>query len=296
MIFKKRILPLIICICIGLTLFPVFSGADMGPKPSVVIDFKGLEGETYYATLLSKADSTGPYSAITKGSDYALYKSGDEGYDVFLNFAGYEDEDGYYFLQYFKNCGASHRFSWTYYPPGDFKILVYFPDYDTFAVSGAAYERYAFDSYYTVSISGAPAQGNAAISAEQSYDYSAEIISLIARIILTIALELAIALLFGYREKKQLVFIGTVNVITQVALNVALNIINYYTGWLAFIVFYALLEIAVFAVEAGAYCALMNRYSLKATPKWKAIVYALTANAASFAAGLGLAILIPGLF
>ncbi len=296
MILKKRILPLLVCICVGFTLLPVFSGADMGPKPSVVIDFKGLEGETYYATLLSKTDSTGPYSAIAEKSDHAMYKSGDADYDIFVKFANYKDEDGYYFLQYFTNCGANHRFSWTYYPPGNFKILVYFPAYDTFAVSGAAYERYAFDSYYAVSVAGTPAKGNAAISAEQSYDYSEEAISLIARIILTIALELAIALLFGYREKKQLMFIGTVNVVTQIALNAALNMINYHMGWLAFIAFYVLLEIAVFAIEAVAYCALMNKYSVKATPKWKAVVYALTANAASFAAGFGLAMLIPGMF
>ena len=74
-------------------------------KPSVVIDFKGLEDENYYVTLLSKTDSTGPYSAITKGPGYTMYESGDEDYDVFLKFAGYEDGDGYYFLQYFKNCG-----------------------------------------------------------------------------------------------------------------------------------------------------------------------------------------------
>ncbi len=296
MILKKWILPLLICICVGFTLLPVFARADMGPKPSVIIDFKGLEGETYYATLLSKTDSTGPYSAITKGSDYALYESGNADYDIFVKFANYKDEDGYYFLQYFTNCGADHRFAWTYYPPANFKILVYFPDYDTFAVSGEAYERYAFDSYYAVSVAGTPANGNAAVSAEQSYDYSAEVVSLIARITLTIALELAIALLFGYREKKQLVFIGTVNVVTQIALNVALNMINYHLGWLAFIVFYVILEIAVFAVEAVAYCTLMHKYSVEATPKWKAIIFAFTANAASFAAGFGLALLIPGMF
>lgn len=296
MIVKKRILPLLICICVGFALFPVASGADMGPKPSVVIDFKGLEDENYYVTLLSKTDSTGPYSAITKEPGYTMYESGDEDYDVFLKFAGYEDGDGYYFLQYFKNCGDSHRFAWTYYPPVNFKILVYFPDYDAFAVSAEAYERYAFDSYYSVSVSGTPENGNAAVSAEQSYDYSAETTSLVARVILTIALELAIALLFGYREKRQLIFIGTVNAVTQIALNVALNIINYHMGWLGFVVFYALLEIAVFAVEAGLYCALMNKYSIKAAPRWKAAVYALCANAASLAAGFGLAILIPGLF
>lgn len=33
-----------------------------------------------------------------------------------------------------------------------FKILLYFPDVDRFAVSSEIYERYAFDSYFTVTV------------------------------------------------------------------------------------------------------------------------------------------------
>ncbi|MDO4711855.1 MAG: hypothetical protein Q4A75_07725 [Peptostreptococcaceae bacterium] len=44
-------------------LLPVSGYGDTGPKPSVQISFEGLEGETYYVTLLSKFRSTGPASA-----------------------------------------------------------------------------------------------------------------------------------------------------------------------------------------------------------------------------------------
>lgn len=49
----------------------------------------------------------------------------------------------------FRDCTETSEFKWTYYPPQRFKILVYFPETDSFAVSGI-YERYAFDSYYKV--------------------------------------------------------------------------------------------------------------------------------------------------
>ncbi len=94
--------------------------------------------------------------------------------------------------------------------------------------------------------------------ASKSYDYTWEIISLVARIVLTIALELGIALLFGYREKKVLAFLAVINIVTQITLNVALNIINYNSGALTFTFSYVLLEILVFAIEANPYAALLN--------------------------------------
>ncbi len=44
-------------------MFPNTAKADIGPKPSVVIDFNGLDEKTYYATLLSSEKSTDPFSA-----------------------------------------------------------------------------------------------------------------------------------------------------------------------------------------------------------------------------------------
>ena len=41
----------------------------------------------------------------------------------------------------------------TYYPPPKFKILLYYPETETFVSSGI-YERYAFDTYYTVDMNG----------------------------------------------------------------------------------------------------------------------------------------------
>lgn len=288
---KRKVFVFLMCVVLMMAM-PITARADMGPKPSVRIEFTGIEGETYYGTLLSLRDSTGPASAWNGNPDYAHYHPGDEGYDIWLKFVEYQDTDGYYFLQEWWDCSETNQLNWTYYPPTPFKILLYFPETDTFYVS-PVYERYAFDSYFIVDLS---AYDTDPIMAHQSYDYTWEIISLVARIILTIALELGIALLFGYREKKVLGFLAVVNILTQVTLNVALNIINYNSGALTFTFSYVLFEILVFAIEAIAYAALIKKISSKEQKKGRAVGYTFIANAASFAFGLWLAHFIPGIF
>lgn len=287
---KRKLFAFLMSLVLVMTL-PITASADVGPKPSVRITFTGIEGETYYGTLLSERRSTGPSTAWDGKADYPDWEPEDERV-IWEKFIGYEDTDGYYFLQEWWNCSESNQLNWTYYPPTPFKILLYFPESDTFYVSDI-YERYAFDSYFTVDLSGYDTDG---IVAQESYDYTWELISLGARIVLTILLELVIALLFGYREKKALGFLAIVNVITQVTLNVALNVINYNSGSMGFTFAFICMEIVVFAIEAIAYKALLQRFSSVEKARRRGVSYALVANTASFAIGLWLAHLIPGIF
>lgn len=294
---KKKIFSIVLCVFALLVITPTTALADTGPKPSVVIGFEGLKQENCYVTLLSKSDSTGPYSAYDGDSNQARYNENDEDFEIWEKFVSYQDKDGFYFLQYFEKLDESSTFKWGYYPPKEFKILMYFPDSDSFAVSSEIYERYAFDSYFTVDATGLNPSVNGEISAVKSYDYGLEALSFIARIVITIALELAVALLFGFSAKKQIFVIGITNVITQTILNVLLNIINYNQGQLMFVLSYILFELIVFAIEAVIYCFALNRYSVKpAVKKWFIVLYAFVANFLSFFAGLGIAHLIPGIF
>ena len=286
----RKMISLLICMILIISL-PVTAKADIGPKPSVRITFTGIEGETYYGTLLSERRSTGPATAWNGYEDYRDWKPENEK-PIWEKFISYEDTDGYYFLQEWWDCSESNQLNWTYYPPNPFKILLYFPETDSFYVSDI-YERYAFDSYFTVDLS---EYATTPITARQSYDFTWELISLAARIVLTIIMELAIALVFGYREKKTLAFLAIVNVITQVTLNVALNIINYKSGSMGFTFAFICMEILVFAIEAISYKALLHRFSEKEKVEHRGVTYALVANTASFAIGLWLAHLIPGIF
>lgn len=273
---------------------PYVANADVGPKPSIRITFNNMGDELCYGTLLSKNESMGPYSAWDGETDYEQIYN-DLSLEIWQAFAEYEDADGYYYLQVGWKCSETKNLNWLYYPPNIFKILLYYPESDTFVVSGS-YEKYAFDSYYTVNmdgISGAVVGAPLILTAEKSYDYTWEAISLVCRIVITILIEIGIALLFRFKQKKVLTIITVTNVVTQILLNVALNLIRFYNGALAFLIFYFLFEIAVFIIEAIVYGGTFNRVSQTKIPVWKSVLYALISNALSF--GAGFVLTIPGI-
>ena len=94
----KHFLTLILCLTIIFSL-PVVASADIGPKPSVNIDiniqYQDLEGATYYGTLLSKEESTGPSSAWDGVEGSERYYDYD--YEIWQAFQQYVDKDGYLF-------------------------------------------------------------------------------------------------------------------------------------------------------------------------------------------------------
>lgn len=306
-----RIITTLMCVLMAMMIFPITASADTGPKPSVRIKFENLGDELCYGTLLSSKPSTGPSSAWDGTEEDARHNENsngyydwqDFGYDVWKAFVDYDEKDEFYFLQEAWQINETKELAWTYYPPNEFKILLYFPETGEYAVSGV-YERYAFDSYFTVNMDDAKLSvdyneelsSDDRLNAYKSYNYSVEIGSLVARILITIVIEMAIALLFGYREKKQLLLLTGVNSGTQIILNVLLNIVNYNSGEMAFVVFYILFELIVFTIEAVLFYHFLNKISIKQKPKWLAVVYALVANFVSFGAGMLIAEWLPGIF
>lgn len=295
---KRRLGGLLLCVLMVSLFLPFEAHADMGPKPSVNISFENMGEELCYGTLLSRTDSTGPYSAWD-GTEEGKVLEQRFPEEIWTAFAAYEDPDGYYFLQTGWLCSETKELSWTYYPPSEFKILLYYPETGTF-VTSEAYERYAFDSYYTVNMAGVEPEGEGLIRlrllARRSYDYTWEAVSLLCRIVITILLELLVAAGFGFREKKQLLLILAVNAVTQITLNVLLNVINYDQGGLAFMLFYVLFELVVVVMEAVAFSIFLRRISEENVPRWKPVVYGLTANTLSFAGGWLVARWVPGIF
>ena len=286
---KRKLTTWIMCFIMVFAMLPITAHADTGPKPSVRINFENMGEEVCYGTLLSKTDSTGPSSAWD-GNPEHIYNY-DLDMDIWQAFVDYEDADGYYFLQEGWLCSESKELNWTYYPPSSFKILLYYPELDTYTVSGI-YERYAFDSYFRVMMDGLEIKS----VDDKAYDFTWELISLACRVVVTIALELAIALLFVLRQKKLIMTILGVNVVTQIGLNVALNIINYNRGAYMFVFCYVLLEILVFIVEAVAYTVLFRKDSEPQISKKRTVSYALIANIVSFIGGMAIAQVVPGIF
>lgn len=285
---KKRLL---LCTLLMALMLSTTARADMGPKPSVNVTFEGLQEGPCYATLLSEVSSTGPYRVWEEGDDVrdGWVPEEESNLDVWQAFVDYEDPDGFYFLQYYRRVDVTEKFVWSYRPPSVYKIVLYYPDSGEF-VSGEILKQYAFDSYYTVDVS------DGTVQPERSYEYGWEVVSLLARIVLTIAVELGFALLCGLRRRWQVKVVVLVNVITQVALNVGLNIINYKAGSMAFVIFYVLLEILVFIVEAVAFSILLRRRAPEGEKMGHPVVFAFWANVFSFAVGYALARWIPGIF
>lgn len=299
---KNRLWLTILTLLLVILMLPIPAFADTGPKASVRINFENLGDTLCYGTLLSERPSTGPQSAWDGNEDH-IYNY-DLDLDIWRAFAEYEDADGYYFLQIAWKVSETKQIAWTYYPPGRFKILLYYPETDTFAVSGI-YERYAFDTYYTVDMDGVNMESveyneelstDERIQAYRSYNYKIEFMSLTARIGITILIEMAVAFLFGFFEKKQLLLLVIVNTATQIVLNILLNIINYNSGEWAFVFNYVLFELIVFVAEAVLYCTLMKKLSRKPHGNGYYVFYAFLANAVSFASGLIAAHWIPGVF
>ena len=301
---KKRLSLVLISVVLLSILFSFTASADTGPKPSVRIEFKNMGEEICYATLLSQRECSGParvWDGIEEPDYYIGHESGREqsnaeGEIVWKNMVEYTDPDNYYFLQRIWRIEETKELAWTYYPPESFKILLYYPESDTFISSGI-YESYAFDSYYTVNMEGIDirdvkqGESESVLEAEKSYDYTFEVVSLIGRIIVTIAIETAIALAFSYRGKREFAVIFTVNVITQIFLNIALNIENFTNGYMAFTAYYILFEIIIFIFEAVVYSV-----AIKDRGKARNVLYSLVSNGFSFGAGLILAHIIPGIF
>ncbi len=305
---QKRLVTTL-CVLFTLLMIPGSVKADTGPKPSVNVTVDGISGERYYATLLSEEESTGPAS-VYDGTNAYYTDEIPNAEELWQKFQDYQDTDGYYFLQWFWDCSTDNAFQWGYYPPERFKILFYFPEYDSYVVSNVQ-ERYAFDSYYTVDLADVDYRQGGTVDCSQtgnvkrSYDYRDEILSLLARIFITIAVEIVIAVLFQLRGKKQLLFIGLVNGVTQILLNMLLNLAAYTGGAKWFVLCYFLLELLVTLIEAILYVrympendkdAQMTLGSATSPSNCKLVVYALVANIASYIIGYYIAKILPGIF
>lgn len=285
-LFKRLGVLLAVLVLLAALALPAF--ADTGPKPSVEVRFQGLPDTVCYATLLSQQSSTGPAYAWD-GDPETAYYDGSPDHAVWQAFVQYEDADGFFFLQQSWQVDGDTPLRWGYYPPQCFKVLLYFPETNAFVCSETL-ERYAFDSYFTAVL-----QSGDAPTLTVTRDSDARNLGgLWARIAITLAVELLLALLFGLRG-SQLGLVAAANVLTQILLNAAVQLLRIPTDPTRYVIGYLLLELLVFAIEAGVYCLCLPKMGGKKR-RIVYVLYALVANAASFGAGLLLAQWVPQIF
>ena len=278
---KKRILSLILMVLILLPLVAVTASADSGPKPSTVITVHTGGGERCVVTLLAEKERWGISDTVEPDetpADWMVKNKIQE--EAWYAFRDYRDPDGFHFW----GNVFEGNVAWGYMPPEVFKIAVYYPDYDILWVSEDRYERYAFHSDFRLNL---PALGTGAQSGEvdmvvkKSSDLAAELAGFLIRVVLTLAVELALARLFGFDEKRQQKVILRVNLITQVGLNLLLWVWYFFDGPIMAILRLAAAELVVLIAESVAYLRLLRSDGSRA----RILGYTILANLASVTLG-----------
>lgn len=222
----------------------VNASADTGPKPSVNIQ---VEGNTkgMYMTLLSKKESYGPWHTHDKNDYYDNYYKDDE-LIAHKKVVEYEDKDGFYYWQFIDSI-EDNKFNWGYYPPDSFKILIYNVDTDKFITNDEIYQRNEFTTVFRLTLD------ETSFTINQLNTFMDDLIGFFVRLVICIAIEIIIALFFGFKG-KELIPILIVNLITQVLLNVILTAYIYYNGFqlLMIIPLYILFEFLILMIEFSA--------------------------------------------
>ena len=287
---NNKIIKYLIVILLSTFLFVGLTvNADTGPKPSVHITINEFPGDEIYVTLLGKYEYDGPYRMIDDNSEEYNDLS-----TIEKKFNDYSKSTGYYFYDILKKVNKTDNvFSWTYYPPSEFLILCYIENSDTFVVTSEPLTSYAFSSYYSIDIIND--NGTYVITnIKKNYDYTSEILHFFLRVLLTLVVELSLAFFIFKFRGKSFIVITITNVITQIGLNLFLNIYYYNNSFdrdLKF--YYVMAEFLITLFEMIIYMILLKRIN-KEYKAYKIIIYAIIANVLSFVIGLLLMLFVPG--
>lgn len=272
-----------------LTVVIVFSfyinvvNADMGPKPTVDIEIKGIN-EVFYATLLGKGEGYGPWAQVTEYPG----EPADEAQRAEKIFVECGEGEYHYWGNRYTLDGSDNHLHWGYYAPEEFILVIYIPSSDT-VIKSDPMVREKFEQYYICDVS----NGTTVINENGSGNYSYEhievkennnvlrsLLMIGVRLIITIIVELLIGLLFGYRNRKQIGLIVKTNIFTQLIVNIFFTVAETYGGLLTAIILYVPLEIVVFVIEGLIYHGKLSDKKLK---NW---IYALLANGVTMYIGL----------
>lgn len=272
---KKVFVFILVSVCAFLTL-GINAFADVGPKDSVTVYVNGVDdGREYYIALIEKRENVGYNDKYIEGQD-----------NVWRTIYEFTRSDGYYpsfspvDSSYYKMNGRDSA-RWGYHPPYTFKILLYFPDNESFLVSEVM-DKYAFDSYFTVNVNGDTliVEKNGGVRG-----VLAQIGGLLLRIAITVLIEVGIAKMFGVFGKKSYRLIIIMNVATQLLLNALIYKWGYDLGGFGEMLALVIGEVLVFAVEAIVYGNALPAYTGNEIKSGRAAGYAFAANLASFVVG-----------
>ena len=240
---KRRIPLFLLALLLLVSALPMGAGAAFNfgrGTPTILITLEDTIQENCYVTLLAQEDSSGPWVAVdTFAQSYQPEKADQEIWELFNS---YQDPDGFHFLGFYQDCTLSQGFLWNYCPPETFKVLILYPDSGSFAVSQETYQRYAYDSHFSATVSGGQ------VTLTQTSTAVSQVLNLVIRTVLMLAVALLIAKLFRLGG-KQIPYLAGVHGGILLVLNLFLTLVNYRSGSSLFLMDALLLTIVVVMVE-----------------------------------------------
>ena len=271
----KKFLVALLCL-INLILVFTFNvkkvNADTGPKPSTTVTFKNVPFENAEIGFLYYLERNTNLTGETFEK---------RGYDV-------ESVDDYKYIYHAKSVGeGNHTIKWTYFCPYDLKVFLYDKDTKTMYMSKVIH-REEFTSNYVIDCKNIE-NGKLIVKSKNSFGTS--VLSLVGRIIITIAIEVGIAFLFKFK-KKSYISICAVNVISQILLNLFLyfEMKNFGGGNLIFLLAFIPIPLLIF-ILGEIFVIVLEGLIYKFTtwgPKGRgqnAFLYSLCANCMSIVLG-----------
>ncbi len=284
--YKKPILILtLLLIVINFLPSPAF--ADVGPKPSLEIRVKGMDNDNYWLDLL-----------VTDKSEYSWLEISLVERERVKKLAEYVDEDGFHpallvgtrvplfgDLKGEKNSDNTYSHNFSYIgTPEIFKIAILTED-DTLIISDLIHRKH-FNSIVEFDLRDEALQEDILLYAGQAKEISPILkisFGFISRLLLTLAIEIGIALLFGFTIKHSGKLLFKTNIFTQVVLNIAILWMNLSYGLLIALLVFILMEIFIIIFETIIYAKYLTEKS-----KGRRIAYGILANIVSLMVGFGI--------
>ncbi len=256
--------------------------ADSFPRATLMLTFRGVH-QSWAVTLLSSEKGLGPwekrevYDPNGYGLDSTLYSGKQMNRSVWDSLNMYKDN--YYFLGTYDIVDPEHPvFRWNYFPPEEFKILLYNPDSERYMESEIV-TAYGLSREFTVDVNEADAE----VRARSIFDWN----EYFKRLLLTILIELGIALCFKYWKKMQWLIVIAVNFATQTALSLGVYFYELQLSHPDDLVLEKMIhgEEIIAIVEGFLYLFLLEKANSECH-KVRPFLYSFLANFVSFVAGL----------
>ncbi len=283
---KKLFIGISVFLLFSLAFMPTLS-ADVGPKPSGVIEVTGID-EAYDLDILIPYRFGSPPRVMEEESWKSdTHYLDDDFFTVFERINGFITSDRYASATLYSGPPRyidreDNLFTLGYFgAPKDFKIAIMTES--GHLIISEPVTRQLFDAHFTYDLSDVDLENdqvNAGI-VEEEVPWGTMLGQYFFRVILTITVELFILFVFFYRLKGSYLLAGGVNLITQSFLTLFVLIGYYFWGAeLAALLILLLGEIIIITLESII-------YTMKLTEKSRirAFSYAIVANVATLAIG-----------